>query len=105
VPALGASARTAGASHVSPVQEELQQTRRLPRGDRLATGGEVDSRRDQPARVDTYAAPHARGGVPALGASARTAGASHVSPVQEDDGWVLDNGILRVRVESTTLSR
>lgn len=49
------------------------------------------------------AAPHARGGVPALGAAARTTGASHVIPVQEDDGWVLDNGILRVRVDARGL--
>jgi alpha-mannosidase len=47
------------------------------------------------------AAPHARNGVPALGAAVRSASAQpEVLLVDEgEDGWVLDNGLLRVRVD------
>ncbi|MFS0712818.1 glycoside hydrolase family 38 C-terminal domain-containing protein [Microbacterium sp. 2P01SA-2] len=48
------------------------------------------------------AAPHARGGVAALGA-APAAEVSRVRPVRDDDGWVLDNGIVRVVVDDRGL--
>lgn len=44
------------------------------------------------------AAPHARGGVPALGA-AHAPTRSGATPVADRGGWVLDNGILRVHVD------
>lgn len=53
-------------------------------------------------RLQANAAPHGRDGVPALGAavSAEAAGAT---PVADGDGWVLDNGTLRVRVDARGL--
>lgn len=50
------------------------------------------------------AAPHARGGVPALGGgSAKTDAPALAAPVQDGDGWTLDNGILRVHVDGRGL--
>ncbi|WP_405622637.1 alpha-mannosidase [Streptomyces sp. NBC_00076] len=46
------------------------------------------------------AAPHARGGVPALGAALRTEERdTPVPPVADGDGFVLDNGLVRVTVD------
>ncbi len=44
------------------------------------------------------AAPHARDGVPALGASDAVP-AAPVRPRADGDGWVLDNGVVRVQVD------
>ena len=53
---------------------------------------------DGDARLVFNAAPHARNGVPALGASSRSAAApSRVT--RDGDGYVLDNGVLRVAVD------
>ncbi|MET9912460.1 glycoside hydrolase family 38 C-terminal domain-containing protein [Streptomyces sp. NPDC006476] len=51
------------------------------------------------------AAPHERGGVPALGAAAGSArpGAAPVTVRPTDDGWVLDNGLVRVDVDGQGL--
>ncbi|MDX3231060.1 alpha-mannosidase [Streptomyces sp. ME19-01-6] len=49
------------------------------------------------------AAPHARGGVPALGAAPRTAADTPVAPVVDGDGFVLDNGLVRVAVDAQGL--
>ena len=49
------------------------------------------------------AAPHARGGVPALGAGPRTSKATPVTPVPDGDGFVLDNGLVRVVVDARGL--
>ncbi|NJP43627.1 alpha-mannosidase [Actinacidiphila epipremni] len=49
------------------------------------------------------AAPHARGGVPALGAAPRTAPPALTPPVAEGGGFVLDNGLVRVAVDGRGL--
>jgi alpha-mannosidase len=50
------------------------------------------------------AAPHARGGVAALGASVRAEAAdAPVEPVADGDGFVLDNGLIRVVVDGRGL--
>jgi alpha-mannosidase len=49
------------------------------------------------------AAPHARDGVPALGATVRGAGSDTVAPVRQADGFVLDNGLVRVTVDARGL--
>ncbi|MPY58009.1 alpha-mannosidase [Streptomyces spongiae] len=50
------------------------------------------------------AAPHGRDGVPALGAALRTESAdTPVPPVRDGDGFVLDNGLLRVTVDGRGL--
>jgi alpha-mannosidase len=49
------------------------------------------------------AAPHARGGVPALGGTPRTLSAATVAPVADGDGFVLDNGLVRVAVDARGL--
>jgi alpha-mannosidase len=50
------------------------------------------------------AAPHARGGVPALGAALRTTPAEgNVPPVAEGNGFLLDNGLIRVTVDARGL--
>lgn len=54
--------------------------------------------------ITVNAAPHARGGVPALGGgSAKTDPPALAAPVQDGDGWTLDNGILRVHVDGRGL--
>ena len=55
------------------------------------------------ARLVFNAAPHAREGVPALGAWPRPADGAHVSVTPDRDGFVLDNGELRVAVDSRGL--
>lgn len=52
--------------------------------------------------LQVNAAPHARHGVPALGASA-PASPGLVSPQPDRGGWVLDNGVIRVVVDSRGL--
>ncbi|GAA1939010.1 alpha-mannosidase [Kitasatospora viridis] len=50
------------------------------------------------------AAPFARGGVPALGAVTRGGPAApRVAPVPEADGFVLDNGLVRIRIDARGL--
>ncbi|SHM20889.1 alpha-mannosidase [Actinacidiphila paucisporea] len=49
------------------------------------------------------AAPHARGGVPALGAAPRTRAPGRTPPVAEGDGFVLDNGLVRIVVDGRGL--
>ncbi|MEU9456001.1 glycoside hydrolase family 38 C-terminal domain-containing protein [Streptomyces sp. NPDC048277] len=49
------------------------------------------------------AAPHARGGVPALGASVRTAADGDTAALPHGDGFVLDNGVVRVVVDGDGL--
>ncbi|MGW9351659.1 alpha-mannosidase [Nocardiopsis flavescens] len=49
--------------------------------------------------VEFNAAPHDRGGVPALGAAPRPAGAGDTATAAEDGGFLLDNGLLTVRVD------
>ncbi|QLD11397.1 alpha-mannosidase [Microbacterium oleivorans] len=49
------------------------------------------------------AAPHARDGVPALGADAGSPAASETRPEEDADGWVLDNGVIRVVVDARGL--
>ncbi|GAB2966587.1 glycoside hydrolase family 38 C-terminal domain-containing protein [Streptomyces pseudoechinosporeus] len=49
------------------------------------------------------AAPHARAGVPALGGSPRSTSAAPLAPVTEGDGFVLDNGLVRVVVDGRGL--
>ena len=48
-------------------------------------------------------APHARGGVPALGAVVRSSSPGPVTPVREGDTHVLDNGLLRVVIDARGL--
>ena len=49
------------------------------------------------------AAPHARDGVPALGAARRSFAAPAVSVTLDGDGYLLDNGVLRVAIDSRGL--
>ncbi|WP_335979491.1 alpha-mannosidase [Streptomyces sp. CA2R106] len=49
------------------------------------------------------AAPHARDGVPAMGAAPRGAGPAAVRPVPSGGGFVLDNGLVRVTVDGRGL--
>ncbi|MFD8012398.1 alpha-mannosidase [Streptomyces sp. NPDC058955] len=50
------------------------------------------------------ASPHAHGGVPALGAAVRTAPtAPPVGPVPSGDGFVLDNGLVRIGIDARGL--
>ncbi|MFD7923129.1 alpha-mannosidase [Streptomyces sp. NPDC059740] len=49
------------------------------------------------------AAPHAREGVPALGAAPREEAAAPAVPEASGDGYVLDNGLLRVAVDGRGL--
>lgn len=51
-----------------------------------------------PHRLAVNAAPHARAGAPALGAAVAAAPA-RVVPVVDEHGWVLDNGIVRARID------
>ncbi len=53
-------------------------------------------------RVLFNAGPHARDGVPALGAAAVAVPAS-VEPVRDGDGWRLENELLRVRIDGRGL--
>ncbi|MBF4562241.1 alpha-mannosidase [Microbacterium sp. VKM Ac-2870] len=53
-------------------------------------------------RLAVNAAPHARAGAPALGAAPAAVPAS-VPPVIGGDGWVLDNGIVRARIDARGL--
>jgi len=53
-------------------------------------------------RLQVNAAPHDRSGVPALGASAVPA-AGRTAPQEDGDGWVLDNGVVRVRIDARGL--
>ncbi|MDQ2749435.1 MAG: glycosyl hydrolase-related protein [Actinomycetota bacterium] len=55
-----------------------------------------------PGRVIFNAAPHGRDGIPALGA-ASDAVASCATPSREGDGWLLDNDLLRVRLDGRGL--
>jgi alpha-mannosidase len=48
-------------------------------------------------------APHARGGVPALGAAVRSSSPGPVTPLREGDTVVLDNGLLRVVIDARGL--
>ncbi|BBA96260.1 putative alpha-mannosidase [Actinacidiphila reveromycinica] len=54
-------------------------------------------------RVVFNAAPHARGGVPAMGAAPRAGDAATVRPVPSGDGFVLDNGLVRITVDGRGL--
>ncbi|MGG7509140.1 alpha-mannosidase [Plantibacter sp. YIM 135249] len=49
--------------------------------------------------VHVNASPYAVDGVPALGAAARVSGEA-ASIVQDADGWLLDNGLVRVRIDA-----
>ncbi|SEG55909.1 alpha-mannosidase [Actinacidiphila yanglinensis] len=49
------------------------------------------------------AAPHARDGVPAMGGAPRGSAAGTVRPVRSDDGFVLDNGLVRITVDGRGL--
>ena len=49
------------------------------------------------------AAPHARGGVPALGAWPRSSQAAPTMVIRDGDGYVLDNGVLRVAIDRLAL--
>ncbi|MEE4543132.1 glycoside hydrolase family 38 C-terminal domain-containing protein [Streptomyces sp. V4-01] len=49
------------------------------------------------------AAPHARGGVQAMGAAPRPQGPATVPPVAEDGGFVLDNGLVRIVIDARGL--
>ncbi|WP_328462141.1 alpha-mannosidase [Streptomyces sp. NBC_00448] len=49
------------------------------------------------------AAPHARDGVPAMGAALRAAGPATVRPVPSGDGFVLDNGLVRITIDGRGL--
>ena len=49
------------------------------------------------------AAPHARDGVPALGAAERLAAGQPVKAVEADGGYVLDNGIIRAVLDANGL--
>jgi alpha-mannosidase len=50
------------------------------------------------------AAPHARGGVPAFGAAVREADPhAPVAPQPDGDGFVLDNGLVRIRIDGRGL--
>lgn len=53
-------------------------------------------------RLAVNAAPHERAGAPALGAGAAALPAS-VTPAAAGDGWVLDNGIVRARIDARGL--
>ncbi|CAG6390959.1 glycosyl hydrolase-related protein [Streptomyces cocklensis] len=57
----------------------------------------------QQGEVVFNAAPHARGGVPALGATPRTRVPGRTPPVADGDGFVLDNGLVRVVVDGRGL--
>ncbi|UWE09912.1 alpha-mannosidase [Actinacidiphila bryophytorum] len=57
----------------------------------------------QQGEVVFNAAPHARGGVPALGAAPRTRAPGRTPPVADGDGFVLDNGLVRVVVDGRGL--
>jgi alpha-mannosidase len=48
-------------------------------------------------------APHARGGIPAMGAGPRAHGPATVRPVRDGDTFVLDNGLVRVRIDGRGL--
>lgn len=61
----------------------------------LAGDGEAD--------VVFNAAPHARGGAPAMGADAPAADDAAVTVTADGDGWVLDNGLVRARVDADGL--
>jgi alpha-mannosidase len=54
---------------------------------------------DGDVRLAFNAAPHSRNGVPALGAWPRSDGEPATVITQDGDGFVLDNGVLRVRVD------
>lgn len=49
------------------------------------------------------AAPHARDGVPALGAAERLAAGQPVKAVEADSGYVLDNGVIRAVLDANGL--
>lgn len=49
------------------------------------------------------AAPHARDGVPALGAAAQLAAGQPVKAVEADGGYVLDNGVIRAVLDANGL--
>jgi alpha-mannosidase len=53
---------------------------------------------DGDRRVRVNPAPHARDGIPALGAVAAPPPA-RVAPRSDEDGWVFDNGVVRIRVD------
>ncbi len=53
-------------------------------------------------RLSVNAAPHARAGAPALGAAPASLPRA-VPPVADGDGWVLDNGIVRARIDGRGL--
>ena len=55
---------------------------------------------DGEARVSFNAAPVAADGVPALGACGRRGGRDSSSLVADDDGWILDNGVVRARFDA-----
>jgi alpha-mannosidase len=55
---------------------------------------------DGDVRLAFNAAPHARNGVPALGAWPRSEAEAPTDVTEDGDGFVLDNGLLRVRVDS-----
>src|SRR5699024_3738667 len=65
--------------------------------------GAFDSLIDQSVdeNCTANAAPHPRGGVAALGIGAYAGPASTVRVTTKSDGWILDNGRLRVRVDRT----
>jgi alpha-mannosidase len=55
---------------------------------------------DGDVRLAFNAAPHARNGVPALGAWPRSEAEAPTDVTEDGHGFVLDNGLLRVRVDS-----
>jgi alpha-mannosidase len=59
--------------------------------------------RDGTTRLVFNAAPHARSGVPALGAWPRSDHPAPTTIIREGDGYVLDNGVLRVAIDRFAL--
>ncbi|MCC9306572.1 glycosyl hydrolase-related protein [Kitasatospora sp. RB6PN24] len=93
-------------SSISWVHQEAEQAH----ADVLAElGGIVDAAQRALAgegdqQVVFNAAPHARDGVPALGAALRTRPPGRsVAPVPCEDGFVLDNGLVRIRIDGRGL--
>jgi alpha-mannosidase len=92
-------------SSIAWVHREARDTYRRLAGelDLLVTGALAAATGEGDVEVLANAAPHARDGVPALGAAAAAAAGAPrgaVSVVRDDDGTVLDNGLLRVRVDA-----